>query len=397
MSRGRHARHEANVSYRLRISARTAIEYLAGSNNVILPRQTLRGLERISHPVKSREGLVPLERNERTVDFPDAVLEDLRSLVTGFRLRAYPEMDEFYEALSAWSGFAVGELLATDGADGAIHRVFATFVSEGEEVVIMSPSYAMYPVYCQMYGAAVRTLTFDDQLQLPFASVLAEARPGTRLIALVNPNQPIESCFTLEELRELAARCAEHGVMLLVDEAYYHFCETTAAPLVREFSNVVIARTLSKAFGLAGLRIGYLIAQAPVVQALTALKPIYEINNLNAAIATYFLRNPGIMESYVADVNAGREVLVRFFSRLGFSVHGKHTNTLLAGFPETVPVQQLTQWLHERQWVVRAESDPPTPNHLRITLGPPDQLHELVSMIENFLAGRQAAISSHDR
>lgn len=358
---------------------------------MIVPKKTLWNVERFSHPIKSREGLVPLERNERTVDFPEAILEDLRSLVTGFRLRAYPEMDEFYEALSTWSGFAVGELLATDGADGALHRVFATFVSEGDEVVIMSPSYAMYPIYCQMYGAVARVLTFDGGLRLPFESVLAQARPGTRLIALVNPNQPVESCFTLEELRELARRCLEHGVALLVDEAYYHFCEITATPLVREFGNLIVARTFSKAFGLAGLRIGYLIAQAPVIKALRALKPIYEINNLNAAFATYFLRNPGIMESYVADVNAGREVLAGFFSCRGCSLHGKYSNTLLVGFPKTVPVQPLTQWLRERKWLVRAETDPPTPNHLRITLGPAGQMRELASMIESFLAGARAA------
>lgn len=351
---------------------------------MILPKKTLRNVERFSHPIKSREGLVPLERNERTVDFPEAILEDLRGLVTGFRLRAYPEMDEFYEALSAWSGFAVEELLATDGADGALQRVFSTYVSEGDEVVTMSPSYAMYPVYCQMYGAVVRTLTFDDELRLPFGSVLAQARPGIRLIALVNPNQPIESCFTLEQMRELAAQCLKHDVLLLVDEAYYHFCEITAVPLVREFANVMVARTFSKAFGLAGLRIGYLIAQAPVIKALRALKPIYEVNNLNAAFATYFLRHPSIMESYVADVNAGREVLTGFFSRYGCSLHGKYSNTLLVGFPAAVPVQPLTHWLRERKWLVRAETDPPTPNHLRITLGPAGQMQELVSMIEPF-------------
>ena len=117
---------------------------------MIAPKPTLRQIERIAHPIPAREGKVTLERNERTVDFPPAVMEDLRALVTGFVLRAYPEMDGFYEALAQWSGFSISELLATDGADGGLHRVFATYVSPSDEVVILSPSYAMYPVYCQM-------------------------------------------------------------------------------------------------------------------------------------------------------------------------------------------------------------------------------------------------------
>lgn len=352
-----------------------------------LPKKSLQNIERTSHPIKSRSGMVPLERNERTIDFPPEVLDDLRALVTGFVLRAYPEMDEFYAALADWSGFPADQLLATDGADGALQRVFATYVSEGDDVVIQSPSYAMYPVYCKMYGARARTLTFDAGLNLSFDTVLAAVRPGTRLVALVNPNQPIESCFTLDQLRQLAVRCAELDVVLLVDEAYYHFCEITAESLIREFENVIVARTLSKAFGLAGLRIGYLIAAKPTIKALRALKPIYEINHLNAAFATYFLRRPQIMEDYVASVRAGRAVLESFFAGHGCEAHGKHSNTILTKLPAHCAAAQLANDLRARGWLIRAETQNPTPNHLRITIGPPEQMKALCEMIEPYLKG----------
>lgn len=354
---------------------------------MILPKEPLRDIERVAHPVKSRAGKVTLERNERTVDFPPEIIEDLRKLLTGFVLRAYPEMDGFYAVLSEWSGFPTEQLLATDGADGGLHRVFATYVSEGQEVVVLSPSYAMYPVYCRMYGARMRSLTFNEKLEIPFGNVLASATPGTRLIALVNPNQPIECCFTLDEMRRLAVRCAEHDILLLVDEAYYHFCAITAAPLTREFENVIVARTFSKAFGLAGLRIGYLIAARSAIKALRALKPIYEINHLNAAFATYFLRRPQIMEEYVASVCAGRKALEGFFGRYGCEVHGKHSNTILARLPEKVPAPALTTALRNEGWLVRAETQAPTANHLRITIGPPEQMKQLCEIIEPYLKG----------
>src|SRR5207237_8663443 len=155
-----------------------------------------------------------------------------------FGLRAYPDMPQCYEARSQGSGFTADQLLATDGADGGLHRVFATYVSEGDEVVVLSPSYSMYPVYCRMYGAPLRPLTFDKNLNLQFEKVFTSVRSGLRLLALANPNQPIESCYTLEELRRLAKRCTEYDVLLIVDEAYYHFCSVTAAPLVHYFDIV---------------------------------------------------------------------------------------------------------------------------------------------------------------
>jgi histidinol-phosphate aminotransferase len=354
---------------------------------MLQPKKPLRDIKRTAHPVKSRAGKAPLERNERTVDFPPEILADLRRLVTGFVLRAYPEMDEFYAALSRWSGFPVDHLLATEGADGGLQRVFATYVSEGEQVVVLSPSYAMYPVYCQMYGARMRTLTFNGKLDLPFEQVLAVVTPDTRLLALVNPNQPIESCYTLDQLRLLAERCAANGTLLLVDEAYYHFCAITAAPLVKEFDHVVVVRTLSKAFGLAGLRIGYVIAAPHVITAMRALKPIYEINHLNAAIATYFLERPRIMEDYVAAVQAGRAVLEGFFARHGCPVHGRHSNTILVRLPDRLSAEAVTATLRETGWLIRAETQPPMSNHLRITIGPADQMRDFCGRLEPYFAG----------
>lgn len=349
---------------------------------MIKPKPSLKPIERVGHPIKSRAGRVTLERNERTIDFPPEVLADLRELLTGFVLRAYPEMDELYATLASWSGYSGTELLATDGADGAIHRVFAIYVSEGDEVVTMTPTYAMYSVYCEAYRARVRHLTFDADLTLPFERVLAAATPGTRLFALVNPNQPIESCFELDQLRQLAARCREHDTLLLVDEAYHHFCEITAAPLVREFENVVVARTLSKAFGLAGLRIGYLIGSPQLIGALRILKPIYEVSHLNAAIATYLLRRPEIMTSYLAQVRAGREVLERFFTSRGCTVQGKHSNTILVGLDGLASAATVASDLAAVGWLIKAETKEPIPNHLRITIGPPDQMAQLCTLVE---------------
>jgi histidinol-phosphate aminotransferase len=243
----------------------------------------------------------------------------------------------------------------------------------------------MYDVYCSAYRARRVELTYEN-LGMDAGVVAAAVTPSTRVLMVVNPNQPIESCFTLAELRDLAARCRDVGALLLVDEAYYHFCDVTAQPLVPEFDNVVIVRTLSKAFGLAGLRIGYLMASPGLIQNLTVLKPIYEIGNLNAAIATYLLRRPHIMQQYVASVRAGRDELRRFAEGMGWACHGFHSNAMLVELPASMDAVQTAQALAEQGWFVQPETRPPTANHLRVTMGTREQARGLSAALSRLAA-----------
>jgi histidinol-phosphate aminotransferase len=151
-----------------------------------------------------------------------------------------------------------------------------------------------------------------------------------------------------------------------------------------------VVRTLSKAFGLAGLRIGYLIAASPTIKALRALKPIYEINHLNAAIAAHLLKKPKVMEDYVASIQLGRNVLKEFFARYKCEVYGQHTNTVLVRLPQTVPAYPLTAALHSVGWLIKAETERPLSNHLRITIGPVGQMTQLCQLVEPFLTGEKS-------
>ena len=235
-------------------------------------------------------------------------------------------------------------------------------------------------------GKALRQLI--DKLEsknipIDFTSIdkiakLANCEGHQGVIAQVSP----VNYFNFDELTILAKKCLEHSSLLVVDEAYYHFSEVSAINLLDEFENVIIVRTFSKAFGVAGLRLGYTIAQDQTITYLKALKHIYEVNSITAAIGVYLIENLHIMKNYVDDVNKGRDILSSYFSSVGCNLHGLHSNTLLVELPKEYNCNKIEQVAKDAGYLIKSQVIYPTMNHLRITLGPPDQMQSFIKAID---------------
>src|SRR5262249_55964526 len=150
------------------------------------------------------------------------------------------------------------------------------------------PTFAMYPVYARMYGAATSTLDYQSSTRGPTLSLdavistIGEVRP--KLVCLPNPDSPTGTVFESAALRRIVEAAGEVGALILVDEAYHPFCEITAASWVDEYEHLVVARTFAKAWGLAGLRIGYGVAAPACAKLLHKVRPMYEVNTLAVAV-----------------------------------------------------------------------------------------------------------------
>ncbi len=357
---------------------------------VLKSKAFLRGTIRTPHSRQTRQGFEAMDRNERTADFPPDVMEQIRNLITPFLLRAYPEPEPFYEKLGRWLGFPREMLLLAPGADGVLRAIFETFVEPGEEVLHAVPSYAMVPVYCNLSGAVSRTLVFHEDLSLPLEQILEAINPRTKLVVLANPNQPIERLYTQAECRSLLARCREHQALLVLDEAYHPFCDETALPLVKEYENLIIVRSFSKAFGLAGLRLGYGVSTRENVLELNKVRPMYEANSCALAIAGYLLDNDHLMRSYVAQAGESRRFLREALENRGVPAQGRYGNSVLVTLPPDLSAPEVGKELRRKGFLVRAESTPPLSNHLRITVGPLEQAQRFLAAFENIVAAQNA-------
>lgn len=259
--------------------------------------------------------LLWLDKNENT----DPELQSVTARVVaevlsgeGARyLSTYPESARLYRKLAAHVGCDPSNLTLTAGSDGGIRAVFEAFVNPGDVVLHTSPTFAMYPVYCQMYGATPVTLGYVRTAEGPKLEVervlTAIAGRRAKLLCLPNPDSPTGTVFSPEDLRSIVSACGAQGTICLVDEAYYPFYTETAAGWVRENPHLIVARTFAKAWGLAGLRVGYAVAHPDTATLLHKVRPMYEVNTVAVAVLERMLDFVPEVQASVRRLNEGRD------------------------------------------------------------------------------------------
>lgn len=284
-----------------------------------------------------RDGrLLWLDKNENgdpeLVALAQLVLADLPAEA----LSTYPESTALYRKLAAHVGVGAEQLVLTAGSDGAIRSLYEAFISPGDVVVHTIPTFAMYAVYSRMYGARVVPLEYapsDRGPSLPVDLVtrtIAEARP--KLVCLPNPDSPTGTVFPEPELRGIIDAAGRVGALMLVDEAYHPFYEPTVVGWLADYPHLVVARTFAKAWGVAGLRIGYGVANAAVTRLLHKVRPMYEVNTVAVAMMERLLDHADAMRASVLRLTAGRNAFLDAMEGLGFRVLRARGNFLHVAF-----------------------------------------------------------------
>src|SRR5579863_1688423 len=214
------------------------------------PREAVRTLPSYHPPLAGRSGL-RLDFNENTVGCSPRVLKRLRQLGAE-ELACYPEREAVETEVSEVLEIAAPELLLTNGVDEAIHLLCQTYLEPGDEALIAVPTYSMYRIYMMAAGARVVAVPARGDFSFPADELCKRITTRTRLIAIANPNNPTGTVVPMEDLRRIARAAPDAAV--LVDEAYFEFYGHSIMAARGEFSNLFVARTFSKAYGLAGLR-----------------------------------------------------------------------------------------------------------------------------------------------
>jgi histidinol-phosphate aminotransferase len=272
--------------------------------------------------------LLWLDKNENIDPELAALTTQILSELDPKALFSYPDNGPLYQKLSDFLGVGNDHLLLSAGSDGVIRSVFEAFVNPGDVVVHTVPTFAMYGVYCQIYGARTVRLEYAPSNQgplLPLAKVLqtiAQTRP--KLVCLPNPDSPTGTVFPPEELRQIIAATGDAGALILIDEAYHPFYEETVLPWVDAYGHLVVARTFAKAWGLAGLRIGYGVAAPEVARLLHKVRPMYEVNTLAIVFMERMLDFVAEMLASVRRLNLGRDTFLSAMESMGFkTVHAQ--------------------------------------------------------------------------
>lgn len=294
-------------------------------------RKELRDITRtrMGHAWRHQSDALMLDRNERAEPFEPEVMAALAERLSKLRLNLYPELDPFYTELAAFLGCGADQLFITEGVSGAIKSLLEALAPAGSNAVIPQPTFALYPVYCRMFGVEVRNVGYTEDYRLDLDALEAAIDDDTSFVFLPNPNIPIEGYLPLERIAALAERCARHNAILLADEVYYPFGGETAQGLIAGHPNLVVVRSFSKAFGLAGVRVGYVIGQPDLVEHVAKVRTGYETNTLSMEVVRFFLENFHLVQAHVARVKDGLAYLRQRVTAAGLIANGGVTGNYL--------------------------------------------------------------------
>jgi histidinol-phosphate aminotransferase len=304
-------------------------------------------------------------------------------VLTGIKaeqLRRYPDplAGAFRQAAAEVNGVKPENIMCCNGGDELLSIALRAFCDSKRAVAYPVPTYTLYSVLAQLQDCRTIEVPFDGEFNLPVKLVKSKAA----LTIICNPNAPSGSFINVGELACLAD---EISGALLIDEAYVDFAEQNGASLIKEQENVIILRSMSKGYSLAGLRFGYAIAHPDLIAGLMKLKDSYNVDAIAIAAATAAIKDQEYFRKNVEKVKKSRELLSAQLRALKFGVPKSFANFVLAE-SRTKKASEIYDRLVQRNIYVRHFNQPGLENKLRITVGADEQNDRLVLALKEILS-----------
>ena len=322
--------------------------------------------------------VIKLNTNENPYPPSPAVMKALAEL-SAERLRRYPDPigDEFRRTAAQIDGVSPENIMCCNGADELLTIAFRAFCDENRPVTYPVPTYSLYPVLANLQNCKAIEVPFDGEFNLPPRL----AKTAANLTIVCNPNAP---SATFIDVGELASLADEITGVLLIDEAYVDFADSNGVSLIKDFDNVLILRSLSKGYSLAGLRFGYAIARPELIAGLMKVKDSYNVDAVSIALAGAAIKDRKHFEQNIEKVKQQRRWLTEELRTLGFDVPESHANFVLAK-SKNREAGGIYDQLVQRNIYVRYFNLPGLSDKLRVTVGTAEQNDKLISALRQIL------------
>ena len=326
--------------------------------------------------------LVKLNTNENPFAPSPEVEKALKNFDCG-KLRRYPDpmADSFRDAVASFWGVERGNVIAGNGSDDLLTMIFRAFTSPELPVAVLDPSYSLYPELAAMQNAPVIRIKLAEKTFALPENLLAQAQEAN-LLMIVRPNAPTGTLFPKETVRHI---CQKFDGIVVIDEAYADFASDNCIDLAKEMDNVIVIRTFSKSYAMAGIRLGYGLACKEIISGLMKLKDSYNIDMLAQLAGEASFRDHAYFDARRKEVIQMRRELADELKKRGFYVPESESNFLFVSPPDGNG-KGLFEELRKRAVIVRYFSAPVTAPYLRITIGNPEENARLLKAIDEIYA-----------
>jgi histidinol-phosphate aminotransferase len=348
---------------------------------MIPPKKAVQEMEPYDPPLEERRGLLRLDFNENTVGPSPKVLESL-SKMNDEDLAAYPEYTKFSAKLARYLRTSPSKLMLTNASDEAIKTIFDTYIEKGEEIILPTPTFPMFRIYAEVAEAKIKQILYSKNLSFPTKKVLDAISKKTKIVVLVNPNNPTGTPIDKKDIIKIIEK-AKNSLVIL-DEAYFQYSEETCISLIDKYDNLVIVQTFSKAFGLGGLRLGYIISNEENIKNLKKVNSPYSVNTAALVAASTALNDDEYMKWYLSEVKKGRKLIYEELKKLRIKTFPTTGNFLIAYFGKKS--KEIQDALKEKGILVRDRSSYPLLDGcLRIGIGTKNQVKQLIDALKEIL------------
>ena len=329
----------------------------------------------------SSSDVVKLNTNENPYPPSPKVIEAIKN-VTGEQIRKYPQPmgDNFREAAAKVLGVESENIICANGGDDLLNMAIRAICDERRPVAYPTPTYSLYPELARIQNCPFIEIPFDKEFNLPAKL----ASTGAALTIVCNPNAPSGTVVPKQELIQLAEELKGEGV-LLIDEAYVDFAEDNCLELAKKFENVIVLRSMSKGYSLAGMRFGFGIANENLIKGLLKVKDSYNVDAIAIAAATAAISDQQYFKNNVQKTKIERKMLTEELTKLGFEVQASQSNFVFAK-PVKVRAIDVYEKLKNRNIYVRYWAYPDIKDKLRISTGTSQQNEILINALKEILA-----------
>lgn len=323
--------------------------------------------------------VLKLDYNEPTVPPSPSVRKALIDYINKGKLQWYPRGDckEVMDELSNYTKISSDKIIVGNGSDEILKVIANTFLSRCDEVIVPIPNYSMFIIDSRLVGAKIIQIPLYGDLKA--RQIIEKVNDKTRVIYLSNPNSPLGYLIEREEIMKILE--SAKNVLLIIDEAYFEFCNKTVIDLVEKYDNLIVVRTLSKAFSLASFRIGYAAANVSIINELNKVKDPESVNSLAQIAAINALKDIKYREKFISEILKSREYLKNELTKLGLKVWPSQANFLFVTFPCGINARIVWKSLEKRGIFLR-ERTKVIENSLRISIPKLEESKRLINEIK---------------
>ncbi len=340
------------------------------------------GLKRDKISLFSRKNFLRLDKNERVSDFTSKIINKIQ--LDSFDLTAYPETGKIYAELSKLNKLKKENFVLTAGSEFGIRMCFEYFcTNKKKKIITIEPTFGMVEVYSKLFNLKQIKINYDKRFRLNLNKLLNVINKNISLIILANPNSPTGTIIEENTIISILKKSKKLNIPVLIDEAYEGFYRPSCLKLIKKFSNLIILRTFSKSFGLAGLRAGYLISNKSLIKELYKYKPMYEINSAASKAVLFLLKNQRYVKDYINKTLIGKSFFERELKKFGIPFLKTYANFIHIKLGKKK--KRIERELKKIKILTRKG---PGVNgyedYLRVTLGPRKQMKSVISILNKY-------------